>query len=171
MSRLTTNPFEHPEAQTTPREEAPLPTGLDLLVPWELPASLSLSNADQAVLGEALDALEAYLGGGGSDPAAIAAFLARLPDADTRTCVVRQTGSPLSSQEVVDYDRYFLIRRVTSATPGLAMVRSLLTTCQVFLHMCASDSGLEPEAIAAQRRGFLEHSAILRRVFRLGAES
>lgn len=148
-------------------DERALPSTLDLLVPWELPDACELSNAQRAEFAGALTKLQRLLESSEPDPDGIGRVIAALPASNPRLHKPTDTRSPLSSREVEEYNRYFLINHVDSDTPALAMLHSLLLSCQVFHVLCASDVALDAEQVAMQRRGYLAHVELLRRVFGL----
>ena len=146
-------------------DERVLPPALDLLVPWELAGTCDVPAAHRQAIDDALTTMQQVLESTDNDPGRLGAVIAALPVPDTQPHVLKETGSQLSTREVAEYDRYFLTNHVDSADPALSLVRSLLVCCQVFLTLSACHPTLDAEQIVTQRRGFLAHIDLLRRLF------
>lgn len=151
-------------------DDAQVPT-LDLLSPWALAAELPLAAEHRAPVRRALNGLLRALDTPPADAqAALELALAGLPDERTRPLDMRATDTPLSPEEVQDYDRYFGLRHVDSDAPGLCLVRSLLVMSRAFIALCASTDGLDGEAMAMQKDGLRCQIALIARVLALDLE-
>lgn len=143
---------------------------LELLVPWELAGSYAVPPAHREAIDDALSTLRQVLETEDNDPARLGAVLSSLPEAATRPHRSAHTQSPLSTEEVAEYDRYFQVGHVDSEAPALSLVRSLVQSCQVFQTLCACHPDLDAEQKAIQRRGFLVHIGLLQRLFDDGGQ-
>ena len=149
---------------------AGLPNGalpaLDLLVPWELPLDQPLAGTDRlrvaCALRQLLDALRA--------PAAqqarlmIDQALAELGEIATQPANTAATKTPLPAEEVEDYDRYFGVNHVHTASAAICVVRGLLVSCQTFMALCCH-TPLNQEHVEQQKQGFVSYVYLLARVF------
>lgn len=154
-----------------PEDDAPVHT-LDLLSPWALAPELSLAAAHRAPVRSALDTLLSALDApAGEALALIERALSGLPDDTPRPLELRSTDTPLSADEVQDYDRYFGLRHVESAAPGVCLVRSLLVMSRAFVLLCAGTAGLDEHAIAAQKEGLRCQAGVISRVLGLGGDA
>ncbi len=154
-----------------PEDDAPVHT-LDLLSPWALAPELPLAAEHRApvlrALGDLLRALDAPA------PEALALIelaLAGLPDDAPQPLELQETDTPLSAGEVQDYDRYFGLRHVESAAPGVCLLRSLLVMSRAFVSLCAGTAGLDEHAIAAQKEGLRCQAGVISRVLGLGSDA
>jgi hypothetical protein len=144
---------------------------LDLLSPWALASDLPLAAEHRAPVRRALNGLLHALAAPPADALALIELaLAGLPDERTRPLDMGATDTPLSPEEVQDYDRYFGLRHVDSDAPGLCLVRSLLVMSRAFIALCASTDGLDGEAMQVQKDGLRCQVALIARVLALDLE-
>ena len=77
------------------------------------------------------------------------------------------TRTPLRAADVSDYDRYFGLQHVNTASDARCLVRGLLMTCHTFLTLCSQVAELSPEHIEQQKQGFRSYVSLLIRAFHL----
>lgn len=136
---------------------------LELLVPWELSTHYTLDDDERRELLGALAALTEALNSGCDEPERILEITQSLRRPVTSLHQPRDTRSPLSGREVLEYDRYFSIRHVDSNDAALSLVRSLLSSCHAFAELNRGASDLDPEEVEDQRLGYLTFARMLRR--------
>ena len=93
--------------------------------------------------------------------------LAALGEVAVRPIVPATTNTPLRVVEVSDYDRYFDLQHVHTASDALCLVRGLLVTCHRFLTLCNQVSELSSEHVERQKQGFRSYASLLARVFHI----
>ena len=140
---------------------------LDLVVAWELPITLVLEDHQRDVIDAALTELDNELAANEPRAAALAQILEHLPEPDVLEHQITETRSSLNSDEVEQYDHYFDVRHVDTASPALSLVRSLLITCHAFLVLRETGRKFDPLQIESQTAGFREHANLIRRICRL----
>ena len=150
--------------------EAPItmePAVLQLLLPQDLPATLSLTAESRVqmrvLLSEILQAFDL------EDPELrmqrLNAILHELPTCEHSAPDVGTTGTPAKPEQVQDFDRYFHVSRVASGNPAMPMVRGLLQTCVAVLALCNRPGALPLEHVSRQVDGFRAYAQTLARCF------
>ena len=142
---------------------------LDLLVPWELPLDQPLAGRDRERVRQALRQLLQALQEVEAKQALqqLEQALAHIGEIPVRPAVPATTSTSLRVAEVSDYDRYFDLQHVHTASDACCLVRGLLVTCHMFLTLCSQASALRPEHIEQQKQGFRSYVSLLVRVFHL----
>ena len=140
---------------------------LQLLVPWDLPSPDLAVGGEHGQLNAALDEFKSALCQD-SSPATLIELNRILesvgvPESRNSSAVMRET--PLELKEVAEYDRYFCIEHIESESKSLCLVRSLITTCYVFLKLCCEKPAINPKHVQHQIQGFICHATLLQRVF------
>lgn len=143
---------------------------LELLVPWQIPASLELPIADKANVAHVLDKLEHILNQPELRPESISSISKELNKARHLIDRMASTHAPLKHEDIDSYDEYFLTQHVSSDAPHLTLLHSLLETCLVFATLCESNSEIAEDQVEIQRQGFLEYIKVMRRMFALDAK-
>ncbi|MBG86575.1 MAG: hypothetical protein CMO80_06710 [Verrucomicrobiales bacterium] len=144
-----------------------MPASLKLLSPWNLPHSVLLAEGERIEISSAIKGFLAAL-----QLPSVADSLARLRDLpdwrqpDTAHCTRPEVDPALRSDEIRDYDKYFLIEHVTSSQQAFSLLHSLRESCRVFLEYCAAHPST-PNLVEAQKQGFISHARLLQRVFGL----
>ena len=145
-------------------------SGLDLLLPQDLPTEHALGAAERfelaGVLGGFLEALAL------PDRAAaltrIESLLAALGEPCASPAEVGDTGVPASTAQVEDFDSYFRVRRIASGRPAHALARSLLQTARANMSLFCRAPDLPQTRVAQQIAGFAGYARLLARTFDLG---
>ena len=141
---------------------------LDLPLPDKLVAEATLGEADsrrlRAVLRGLLEALEL------DHPSCLKqldALLRDIPPPLGPPAEIDTAGLQLTSFQAKDYDRYFRVNRLSSDTPAIAMVRSLVQTARAVTHLFERSHHLAPLQVRRQIDGFVCHTHLLARTFGL----
>ncbi|MEF7613136.1 hypothetical protein V4F39_04370 [Aquincola sp. MAHUQ-54] len=155
-------------------DDTPAPSALLALPsPWALAACVPLpegATVPARQLISALAAVRCALGGHAPSAAArLAQAIVALPPAGPLAHVPEDTGTPLSRDEVIDYDRRFAVARHEGASAAL-LARSMVETVQRFMVLCTIAPSLDAPAVAQQREGFACHLGLLLRCFGLPPE-
>jgi len=130
---------------------------LPLPSPWALGAGLHAHDGFAAALAEVAATLLAA-------PAEAAARLWALERSFAEPpalALPADTGTPLSRDEVADFDRRFGVRRCAE-TGAATLLHGLVTALRRFMQLCAARPALHRRA-APQRDGFAAHIALLAR--------
>lgn len=140
---------------------------LALLSPWAIAASMPAPQRWQTVLRAALATLLQALRPGSSDAERLALIelsLAGLPEAAAQPVQnLERTGTHLSAEEVIDYNRYFSVQHVEADEPALCQVRSLLEAGRCFLQLRERLPDLDAAALETQVEGLRCHAHLLAR--------
>ncbi|WP_118135833.1 siderophore biosynthesis protein [Oceanicella sp. SM1341] len=139
------------------------PVHLDLALPRALPGPPP-GPAERAELGALIDAALDALAPRPEEARAqaLAALLARLPDAGHAAAPVPGTGLPVSPEDVADFDGYFRVRRVAPARPALSLLRGLVQTAAAVAALMTRP-GLSPARAEEQFAGFRAYALLLAR--------
>jgi len=136
------------------RRASPL---LPLPSPWALAAGLRAPAGAARLLAEARAAL--------AEPAPAAAARLRALEAGFGASAELQlpedTGTPLTRDEVRDFDRRFEVRR-DAGDPGAALLHGLVIALRRFVQLCAARPALWQRG-ALQRAGYAAHIELLAR--------
>lgn len=147
------------------------PATLDLPPPQDLPAELSLTEAEADSLRDALAALLRALED--SDPqqriVLIRILMQDIGPSRGTAIEPKATSIPASRDEVADFDRYFGVRRIQGDAPARALFRGLLQTAAGVLELAERSMDLPPAQIERQIAGFAAYARLLGRVCGLGA--
>ncbi|NEQ97349.1 MAG: hypothetical protein F6K30_11585 [Cyanothece sp. SIO2G6] len=152
---------------------------LDLLVPWDLPTDLTLSDHEKAMVINALTQLLNTIQQQKIDAESMAQpdfassiifieqAISKLGKGHQSTPDIPKEKIALKQSEITDYDRYFNIQHVESDTPAICIVRSLLFTYWQFLYLCQQNPNLDPNHVTQQTQGFEAIAHLLIRTFNL----
>lgn len=159
------------QARTEALAETALPAALDLLSPWDLPNTLTVSAEHRKIIDATLQQLEDLLNAEDTHADDVAALLQAIPATGAEEHKLEQTGSAVTLEQIAEYDQYFLMSHVHSPFPALVMLRGLIETCQVFFALCSHDAEQQQQFIDIQRQGFIEYIAMLRRMLDDGEQA
>jgi hypothetical protein len=146
---------------------------LNLLVPWELPVELELSQINQVRIKKALTELLQAITESDVQQGIVMLenAITDLEVYDAFTPQVDSTNTTLKYWEVEDFDTYFYVRHVQTLEPELCLVHGLLLACQAFLYLSQEDSSLiDINQLELQREGFKSSAYLIGRVFHLNLE-
>ncbi len=142
---------------------------LNLLVPWELPQAISLTEEEQRLARHALNLVLSALAE--SSPAEGLKKLDRawfdLGEVEVQPVEIETTQTALKPWEVEDYDRYFHTNHVQAESPALCLVQGLLAVVQSFFYLRCHTPHLSPEQVERQKQGFISYIHLLERIFNL----
>lgn len=141
---------------------------LDLMLPDDLPAEVSLDRAEAVRIRTLLCALlETLELDHGERVGRIDALLARLEEEGRAAPRITADGLPLTPFQISDYDRYFRVTRVAADRPARALVRSLLQTTRAISDLFARGEQLSDKCVREQMDGIRVHADLLARTFNL----
>lgn len=145
---------------------------LYLLVPWDLPIELQLSESDKTKLCKALQQLLQASEQTSHQEAltTVNQALEILGITDVFPVQVPLTNTPLKGWEVEDYDNYFGVEHVQTQESAICLVRSVLVAYQTFLALNHHSSQFNPAQVELQKRGFESYAHLLARAFNLSLE-
>lgn len=145
----------------TDNEQAPL----SLLLPWDLPTQITLSPEQKQRAQQVLTTLNnaLALNDHGQAHQQLQQLLVSLTDIDTQPADVEHTETPLSREEVEDYDRYFNISHIHSTQPFLSLIKGLVQSAAVFMGLCERMDKLPLQRVEQQVAGFQAYSQLLAR--------
>lgn len=146
-----------------------LPPTLNLLVPWDLPTSLSLTPEEQRLVQDRLNVVLRALRTPSVREGVNILKLAQqqLETADVEKANLSTTKTSLRLWEVEDFDDYFHVRHVETESPALCLAEGLLLAVQAFLELCQKTPSLPFDDIELQIQGFLSYIQLLKRVCQL----
>lgn len=70
-------------------------------------------------------------------------------------------------QDILVYDDYFNVNRITTKNPEISLIQAFLITYQRFLQMCDINRSFDSECIEKQRQGAKAFIQLMFRVFNL----
>jgi hypothetical protein len=150
---------------------SPLSHPLHLLVPWELPTQIQLSDVHQAQLCRTLSQFLRSLKQPPRQAIAILDHELAVLDAGKIVPVnAASTKTLLKVWEVEDFDHYFDAIHVQAQEPAICLVMSLLLSYRVFLILIQQEYPFEQRYVEQQKRGFASYAYLLARVFDLNLE-
>lgn len=144
------------------------PATLDLLLPGQLPAEISPTPQEAALIAVVLPAFLRALEQPQTRAARCRALLAALGDGGAAPAQTGKVTIPAKPAEIEDFDRYFDVRRVASESPALPLLRGLLQTASAVFTL-SDRAALPPSQIERQRSGFAAHARLLARICNLDA--
>jgi hypothetical protein len=150
---------------------SPLPPRLYLLAPWELPTQVSLSDAHQRQLSQALTQLLRSLEQPTNEAiATLDQALSTLDSGEITAVMSTSTKTPLKPWEVEDFDQYFGVTHIHAQEPTICLVMSLLLTCRTFLVLIQQGNEFDQTQVDYQKHGFASYARLLARVFNIRLE-
>ena len=145
---------------------------LELLIPWDLPLEMKVSNADQNKLIPSLKLIlqASTLSSPQEELKLIEKALLILGQVESSPAQITKTQVSLNVWEVKDYNEYFGVNHIETQQPAIALVRSILISYQMFIKLVIQNNNLEFEQIEIQRMGFANYAHLLTRVFNLSLD-
>lgn len=142
---------------------------LELILPDALPVELDLPDAEKVALYAMLSDLVAALRTNRHDGAEqLERLLQRIGSPDSSPAPVELTGIPADADQVVDFDRFFRVNRITGTRPAISLVQGLARTAHAVVKLFNRLDDLSEDRAKQQIDGFVAYAHLLARTFGLG---
>lgn len=153
------------DEQQPPTEITQELPALELLLPGELPVSVTLDPAQHQQADRALQAFRRALASEEHNDSLqqLEDLLQTLEEIPTSAAHIDKTWTPLSSDEVKDYDHYFALSRVNSSQPFLSLIKGLVLSTTAFMQLVVRMDKLPLHRVEQQLKGFHTYAELLAR--------